>query len=45
MHSLMFFFIFPMLPNWLPIGQQYGNMKLKVVKMFGYLQNKEKSLK
>jgi hypothetical protein len=32
------------LPNWLPsgpIGQQYGNMKLKVVKMFSYLQNKE----
>jgi hypothetical protein len=33
-----------MLPSWLasgPIGQQFGYMKIKVVKMFVYLQNKE----
>jgi hypothetical protein len=37
-----------MLPNWLhsePIGQQFGCIKLRVVKMFNYLQNKEKSFK
>ncbi len=42
---LVFFF---MLSNWLlsgAIGEQYGNMKLKVVKMFGYLKNKEKGFK
>jgi len=35
-----FFFIFPMLPNWLPsgpFGHQFGYVKLRVVKMVGYL--------
>jgi hypothetical protein len=34
-----------MLPSWLasgPIGQQFGYIKIKVVKFYSYLQNKEK---
>jgi hypothetical protein len=43
-----FFFHFPMLPNRLhsgPNGQKFGYMKLRVVKMLNYLQNKERSFK
>jgi hypothetical protein len=44
----VFYFHIPsvgQLATWGPIGQQFGYMKLKVVKLFGYLQSKEKSFK